>query len=342
MTAQTSSLDPLLRRYLGYLRVERGLQPLSCDAYIGDLLQFARFLAETSPGIDLKQASRAQVSGFLADMRGRDLSNRAIARKLSSLRGLYRWLLKKELLPGGEDPTLYIASPGSWKVLPKALAEGTVAAALERTAARVVAETAIRRESSKEKNATPAEAIALRDVAILELLYAGGLRVSELTDLHVASLQLGASRLRVRGKGDKERIVPIGRSAVVALQRYLNEARPLLLHDGSEAEPHLFLRSRARKLTREHVRLIVKAATAGAGTPHMLRHSCATHMVEHGADLRSVQTVLGHADIATTEIYTHLAMGHLRAQHRARHPREQRLRALAGNVTAPVADTDQP
>ena len=181
-----------------------------------------------------------------------------------------------------------------------------------------------------------ARATALRDSAILELLYAGGLRVSELTSLSTGDLALDAGQVHVRGKGDKERIVPLGQAAIAALQEYLREGRPHLARIGTARKPgsqrtgspqpglaRLFLSLRGMPLTRQWIWHLVKAANRTA-SPHRLRHSCATHMVEHGADLRSVQLLLGHADISTTQIYTYLALGRLKAIHRKHHPRAQR------------------
>jgi integrase/recombinase XerD len=178
-----------------------------------------------------------------------------------------------------------------------------------------------------------AQATALRDRAILELLYAGGLRVSEVTALSTGDLALDSGRVHVRGKGDKERIVPLGRAALAALETYLREGRPHLARISNKSKPNasrqdasrqdparLFLSLRGMPLTRQWVWHVVKMANTAA-SPHRLRHSCATHMVEHGADLRSVQLILGHADISTTQVYTHLALGRLKAVHRMHHPR---------------------
>ncbi len=177
-----------------------------------------------------------------------------------------------------------------------------------------------------------AKATALRDCAILELLYAGGLRVSEVVSLTTGDLALDAGRVQVRGKGDKERIVPLGRSALQALEVYLREGRPHLERISSsrrgrarlfaqrQERAWMFLSLRGMPLTRQWVWRLVKALNQST-SPHGLRHSCATHMVEHGADLRSVQTLLGHADISTTQVYTHLALGRLKAVHREFHPR---------------------
>ena len=300
--------DATLREYLRFLRVERGLQPLSVDAYGADLRQFAEHL---HPGARaFAQATRQDIAVFLLALSTRGIAPRARARKLSSLRGLFRWLLRAGLVTA--DPTEHISPPGGWKVLPKALPEVQVA--------QVLAD-ADRRAAGKPGLA---QAEAVRDSAILELLYAGGLRASELTALTAASLHLQSLQVRVVGKRDKERLVPIGRAAVLALERYLREARPALCA-AAPRETRLFLSAKGRPLTRQFVWQLVKQATGGAGSPHALRHSCATHMVDHGADLRSVQTVLGHADIATTQVYTHVALGRLHAVHRAFHPREQRL-----------------
>ena len=311
------SRGALLSAYGTFLRVERGLQPLSVEAYRADLREFARHLGKA--GRSLPEATREDVSGFLAALAARGISARARARKLSSLRGFARWALRGGL--AASDPTLHISSPGGWTVLPKALAETTVAASLASAHARVEEAPAARGDTTKQ-------ALALRDAAILELLYAGGLRASELCTLHVAGLALGSSQVRVLGKGDRERIVPIGRAAVLALGSYLQQGRPLLAASFPR-ENRLFLNARGQGLTRQQVWRLVKTATGGAGGPHTLRHSCATHMVDHGADLRSVQIVLGHADIATTAIYTHVALGRLRAVHGACHPREQRARGAS-------------
>jgi integrase/recombinase XerD len=295
----------LIREFLAYLRVEKGLRPLSCEAYQRDLLQFAEFLE--SENSTLSAAIQADVSGFLAHLATHGVESRSAARKLSCLRGFYRWLLMDKRIE--RDPTLNLDSPSAWKVLPKSLAQSEVTAMLD--------------HSALAADHPQADAIALRDRAILELLYASGLRVSELTGLNVADLSLDAGRVLVRGKGDKERIVPLGRAAIDSIEKYLAQGRPLLQSKG-RAAGKLFLSTRGEPLTRQWIWRLVKSTDANA-SPHMLRHSCATHMVEHGADLRTVQTLLGHADIATTQVYTHLALGRLKAVHRQHHPRATRL-----------------
>ncbi|MGC2621356.1 MAG: site-specific tyrosine recombinase [Acidobacteriaceae bacterium] len=304
--ARPQASDPgnsaLLSEYITYLRVEKGLRPLSCEAYERDLLQFSEFL-EQQPST-LLAATQAQVAGFLEHLAKHGVESRSAARKLSCLRGFYRWLLLDKRIR--RDPTLNLESPATWKVLPKSLAVSEVDAMLDHAA--VAADSPL------------ADALAMRDRAILELLYAAGLRVSELTGLNVADLSLDAGRALLRGKGDKERIVPLGRASIAALEQYLKLGRPALVR---KPIGRLFLSTRGAPLSRGWIWHLVKHSDHAA-SPHMLRHSCATHMVERGADLRTVQTLLGHADIATTQVYTHLALGRLKAVHREHHPRAKR------------------
>ncbi|MGB7865116.1 MAG: tyrosine-type recombinase/integrase, partial [Candidatus Sulfotelmatobacter sp.] len=218
-------------------------------------------------------------------------------------------------------PTLNIESPRQWKVLPKALArdemEATLAAPLSRP-------------GNSAGNTKLAQALAHRDCAMLEVFYAGALRVTEIVNAKLEDLKLEAGYMLVRGKGDKERVVPLGRSAQEALSEYLKLGRPDLTagkRSGAVSisnSPLLFIARGGRKLTRQRIWQMVRAASAGSGraaSPHMLRHSCATHMVENGADLRTVQTILGHADISTTQVYTHLALDRLRTVYQKHHPR---------------------
>jgi len=242
-----------------------------------------------------------------------------VGRKLSALRHLYRYLLLDKRIE--HDPTLNIESPRQWKVLPKALARDEMEATL--AAPMAASETRTRGQDSA--------ALASRDRAMLEVFYAGALRVSEIIGAKLEDLKLEAGYMLVRGKGDKERVVPLGRSAQDALRKYLIESRPALTNGSARAgtgvaksSPLLFIARGARGLTRQRVWQMVRAASAASGrkaSPHMLRHSCATHMVENGADLRTVQTILGHADISTTQIYTHLALDRLRTVYRNHHPR---------------------
>lgn len=305
---------PLLKDYQAYLRVEKGLRPLTCEAYLSDMRTFAEFI-EMRHGV-LLSAAQQDVAAFLEHLREHGIDSRSAARKLSCLRGFYKWLLLDRRIH--HDPTLNIESPKAWKVLPKSLAEPEVTEMLERAALAA--------------SHPQARATSLRDHAILELLYAGGLRVSEVTALSTSDLHLDLRRVQVRGKGDKDRIVPLGDSAVKALETYLAEGRPHLARISSSRKgsatrhdaARMFLSLRGMPLTRQWVWHLVKLAN-GKASPHTLRHSCATHMVEHGADLRSVQTLLGHADISTTQVYTHLALGRLKAVHREHHPRGTRM-----------------
>lgn len=307
----------LVHEYRDYLRVEKGMRPATCEAYTRDLEQFA----EQVEGRDalLATAGETDVRDFMARLRANHVDARSVARKLSCLRGFYRWLLLDKRI--AHDPTGNIESPASWKVLPKSLAESEVAEMLDRLGAAA-------HNPDTAQGGVSAAALALRDHAILELLYAGGLRVGEIVALGEEDVHLDQARAQVRGKGDKERIVPLGRRAVESLEEYIKRGRPSLARAGMQRA--LFLSVRGRALTRQWVWEMVRAASVRVdgsvhrASPHMLRHSCATHMVEHGADLRSVQRLLGHADIATTQIYTHVAMEHLKQVHRAHHPRGKR------------------
>jgi integrase/recombinase XerD len=328
---------PLLADYQTYLRVEKGLRPLTCEAYDGDLKTFAEFI-EGRHGV-LLTADQQDVAAFLEHLRAHGIESRSIARKLSCLRGFYKWLLLDRRIH--HDPTINIESPKAWKVLPKALAEPEVNEMLER--------------AGMAASHPQAQATALRDHAILELLYAGGLRVSEVTSLSTGDLAMDAGRVHVRGKGDKERIVPLGRAALDALDAYMRLGRPHLArissvrksatarkesanHNGSGQDAtRLFLSLRGMPLTRQWVWHLVKMADANA-SPHKLRHSCATHMVEHGADLRSVQVLLGHADISTTQVYTHLALGRLKQVHRMHHPRATQAGAAQARAQLDAAE----
>ncbi|GGG91240.1 tyrosine recombinase [Silvibacterium dinghuense] len=303
-SAESKTNLSLLRGYLAYLRIEKGLRPLSCEAYERDLLQFAEYLEKEQTA--LIACRREQVSGFLAHLSSHGVESRSAARKLSCLRGFFKWLLLEKKID--RDPTVTMESPAAWKVLPKSLAVSEVKDMLDRA----------------NLNAEHADAVSLRDRAILEILYAGGLRVSELTDLNVADLSLAAGRALVRGKGDKERIVPLGRIAIEAIETYLQHGRPALARSRRD-RGRLFLSVRGLPLTRQWIWQLVRSSNATA-SPHKLRHSCATHMVEGGADLRTVQTILGHADIATTQVYTHLALGRLKEVHRSHHPRGRATR----------------
>src|SRR4051812_49156087 len=309
MSVQANAV--VLAGFLDYLRIEKGLARLSIAAYTTDINQFAEFLSRQKR--TLLTARRSDVREFLQQLFSYQMDGRSVGRKLSAMRHLYRYLLLDKRIE--HDPTLNIESPRQWKVLPKSLARDEVESTLKASAE-------VHRET---KNGT---AFALRDRAMVELLYAGALRVSEMANAALEDLKLESGYMLVRGKGDKERIVPLGKPAQDALTEYLANGRPVLVRATKAAapksSPFLFIAHGGRKLTRQRIWQMVGAASAASGrhaSPHMLRHSCATHMVENGADLRTVQTILGHSDISTTQVYTHLALDRLRSVYQKHHPR---------------------
>ena len=290
--------------FLDYLRIEKGLAPLTLSAYTNDIQQFAEFLQKRKRTLLL--ARKEDVRGFIQQLFGNSVDGRSVGRKLSALRHLYKYLLLDKAI--AHDPTLNIDSPKQWKVLPKSLARAEMETILQGP-----------QQTSNRKEAV---AISVRDKAILEMFYAGALRVSEIVGVKLEDLKLEMGYVLVRGKGDKERIVPLGRSAQDALTGYIKNSRPQFT--AGKSSPFLFLGRRARKLTRQRIWQMVQSASAATGrkaSPHMLRHSCATHMVENGADLRTVQTILGHADISTTQVYTHVALDRLKNVYLNHHPR---------------------
>ncbi len=303
----TNQHERLLHSFVDYLKVEKGLSKFSVSAYSHDIVQLSEFLAKRKRS--LETARRQDLRDFLDALFSDQLDGRSVARKLSSARQFYKYLLLDRKID--HDPTLNIESPRQWKVLPKSLAADEV----EKTLAgppRVL--------DSKES-----QALALRDRAMLEVFYAGALRVSEIIGVRMEDAKLDLGYMMVRGKGDKERIVPLGQGALGALKTYLQSGRETLC--AGKSSPLLFIGRRCRKLSRQRVWQMVSASSVAAGrhaSPHMLRHSCATHMVENGADLRTVQTILGHADISTTQVYTHLALDRLKKVYRDHHPRSKR------------------
>jgi len=300
----------VLSDFLDYLKIEKGLAGLTISAYQRDILQFDEFLRRSKR--NLLTARRDEVRAFIQQLFANSVDGRSVARKLSALRHLYRFLLLDKRID--RDPTLNIPLPKQWKILPKSLARDEV----EQMLSPGVAGVSARRESSRKY----AEAIEARNRAMLEVFYAGALRVSEIACLNLEDVKLEMGYVLVHGKGDKERIVPLGRSAQDALSEYLRTARPVLA--AGENSRLLFIARGARKLTRQRIWQFVRVASSSTGrhaSPHMLRHSCATHMVENGADLRTVQTILGHADISTTQVYTHVALDRLKSVYLKHHPR---------------------
>lgn len=291
---------PLVKAYLENAWLEKGLGKLTLASYDSDLSLFARWLAQD--GLSLEQATRIEIQSYLAHLLASGGKASSTARFLSCARGFYRFLLREKLV--SQDPTLDIERPRLGRPLPKFLTESEVERLL-----------------AAPDTSNP---VGLRDRAMLELLYACGLRVSELTTLTINALNLRQGVVRVMGKGSKERLIPMGEEAMAWLARYTSEARPVLL-DCQPAEI-LFPSNRGQAMTRQtfwhRIKLYAKAADIRTPiSPHTLRHAFATHLLNHGADLRVVQLLLGHSDLSTTQIYTHIARARMQALHAQHHPR---------------------
>ena len=290
----------LIEGFLDTLWVEHGLRPNTLNAYRADLDAYSAWLA--SRGVTVVHAGREDVAAYLKQRVEQGVRPRTSARLLCSLRRLYRHLLARKLIT--LDPTALLEGPHIGRALPKSLTEEQVESLLQAPDASA--------------------ALGLRDRAMLETLYATGLRVSELVNLELSSVNLDAGIVRVVGKGDKERIVPIGEEALAWLQRYLALGRPQLVPP--DRSTVLFPTKRGRAMTRQAFWYAIKRYARVAGitsalSPHTLRHAFATHLLNHGADLRVVQMLLGHADLSTTQIYTHVARERLKALHSRHHPR---------------------
>jgi integrase/recombinase XerD len=308
----------VLSSFIDYLKVEKGLAALTVSAYTRDLVQFAAFLDGSKH--TLLNARRDDVRGFIQQLFSNSVDGRSVARKLSALRPLYRFLLLDKRVD--RDPTLNIPLPKQWKVLPKSLGRDEVEQLLVCGGTEPALSDRPKGGNRTGVLARAGAALSLRNRAMFEVFYAGALRVSEIVSLKLEDVKLDMGYVLVRGKGDKERIVPLGRSAQDALSIYLRDGRPSLA--GDKNSPFLFIARGAKKITRQRVWQMVSAASLSSGrhaSPHMLRHSCATHMVENGADLRTVQTILGHADISTTQVYTHVALDRLKSVYAKHHPR---------------------
>jgi integrase/recombinase XerD len=293
--------DPLIDAFCDQLWLRDGLAPASLASYRRDLTAFRAWLAKRNTA--LLDARRADCDAWLADQFRAHAKATSIARRLSALRRFYRLQLEQGAVR--EDPTLRVTAPRKPRRLPKFLSERQVEALL-----------------AAPDVATP---LGLRDRAMLETLYATGLRVSELVGLTHAQVALSSGVVRVLGKGSKERLVPLGEEAIAWLTRYLEKSRPQLA--GGKRGDHVFLTARHGPLTRQAFWGLVKRYAPRAGipqanlSPHVLRHAFATHLLNHGADLRVVQLLLGHADITTTTIYTHVARERLKQLHAHHHPR---------------------
>jgi integrase/recombinase XerD len=314
----TSRIESLIVDFLAHLELERGLSQNTLGAYRTDLLQLGAHLQRE--GVDAVEATHAQLAAFLSqltvlddgelcgvgggesDQLRRPVSASTLARKVACLRSFYRYLRREGIVE--HDPTADLRGPPKTQRLPRVLSRDEVAKLL-----------------GQPRGTEP---LALRDRALLETMYACGLRASEATGLELSDVDLDEAMLRARGKGAKERVVPIGREAVSALAVYRNRGRPALLGDG--AHTRLLLNGRGAPLTRQGLYKIVQGHAGRAGlaermSPHTLRHTFATHLLAGGCDLRSLQEMLGHADLTTTQVYTHLSAERLKSAYFAAHPR---------------------
>lgn len=295
-------LSAAINGFLTHVRVEKGLSPNTVSAYRRDLMKFEAHAKKTK--LVLASITRDDLVDFLSSLYRQKLESRTVARHLVTLRNFFRFAQIQELI--ATDPSMNLESPKIRRSLPGYL----------------------RFEEVEKLLAQPDETTpqGLRDRTMLEVLYSSGLRVSELIGLRVMDLDRTAGCLRCIGKGQKERIVPVGKKALALVERYLRDSRPLLIPKGKPPTPHLFVNRRGSALSRVGVWKILSAYGRQAGlrvslTPHMLRHSFATHLLERGADLRSVQLMLGHSDISTTQIYTHVVEERLKQIYKAHHPR---------------------
>lgn len=292
---------PTLDRFLDAIWAERGLSTATLSSYRSDLMDLHGYLRQHHQ-TDLPHADNVLLQEYLRDLLHRQLAVRSVSRRISSFRQYYRWLVRAGLCE--RDPTAILSPPRSGRPLPKALTEVEVESLM-----------------ASPQGEKP---LALRDKAMLEVLYACGLRVSELVNLPVMSLGLRQGVVRVVGKGGKERLVPMGDAAVAAVQAYLDDGRPEF--DKGRQSEFVFLTHRGGAMTRQAFWYMIKRRAMAAGinqpiSPHMLRHSFATHLLNHGADLRVVQMLLGHSDLSTTQIYTHVARQRLQDMHKRHHPR---------------------
>lgn len=303
--SRQASADPRVEEFLDYLRYERGNSVNTVLAYRRDLARWTAFLAERS--VLPARATEEHLHEYLEGEECTSCASASAARRLASLRGFYAYLVREEVR--GDNPTARLRSPKREQKLPKVLSVEEVEALLSQI--------------------TPSDALGQRTLAALELLYGCGLRISELLDLREGDVDLEAGIVRCIGKGEKERIVPMGAAASAALGRYLQNGRRELLR--GRRRPELFLNARGGPLTRQGFhyllrQMLERADLLGRASAHTFRHSFATHLLAGGADLRSVQEMLGHANVATTQLYTHVTVEHLREVYLETHPRARRDR----------------
>lgn len=294
-------MKELIELFLNYLSVERGLSRNTIASYKDDLEAYISFVS--SKGIDaLSKTNRNSVTDFMLWQRDKGISANSVARRLAAIKSFYRFLLRERILK--DNPSTLVDTPKLWKKIPDSLSVNEVDSLLGQPDIRTIQ--------------------GIRDRAILETLYGAGARVSEVADLKLGNVNLEVGFLRCRGKGNKERVVPLGKKALSSIDKYLASARPKLL--GKKESEYLFLSRLGRRISRQSIWKAIKkyarqARIKKAIKPHILRHSFATHLLERGADLRSVQEMLGHANISTTQIYTHINKDRLKNIHRAFHPR---------------------
>lgn len=290
----------LVNEYLVYIKVEKGLSPRTVEAYSRDLRRWSDFISRCGKSTP-QEVEREEITLFLEEMRGRGLSPRSLARTTATLRSFQRFLVEEGIY--GSLPATDLPSPRHAHILPRVLSQEEVERLLEQPILE--------------------DPPGLRDKAILESLYGTGIRISELTGLDLEDMDLGERELRVLGKGARERVVPIGDAAAAALREYVGLGRPKLARDSSQRA--LFLNQRGGRLTRQGAWELVNKYAGRVGlrekvTPHTLRHSYATHLLENGADLRYIQELLGHVSISTTQIYTHVSKARVRESYLKAHP----------------------
>ena len=291
----------LIDTFLDYLSVERGLSSNTISAYRGDLNAYLDFMSGNHIEA-LSKISREDITGFMLNQKDRSIAVNSVARRLAAIRMFHRFLAREKILKS--DPTNLIDSPRLWKKIPDTLTLNEVES--------LIAQPNIRDNQGR------------RDKAILETLYATGMRVSEAVNLRLDNVNLDIGFLRCIGKGNKERVIPLGKKAIASIQRYLESSRPKFLN--KKTSEHLFVSRFGKKISRQSIWKLIKRYALEARIkkplrPHILRHSFATHLLERGADLRSVQEMLGHASISTTQIYTHINKERLKSIHREFHPR---------------------
>lgn len=286
-----------LESFYTYLTVEKGLSNNTVAAYRTDLRKFCSFLVEK--GVGPESAGSADIVDFIETLRGNGYSAATVCRYISSIKALCKFMRIENIID--HDPSDTLQMPKKWERLPKALSVSEVSALLD---------------------AIPAGGTGLRDSAMLELLYSSGLRVSELVSIKMGDIHFDAGFIRVLGKGSKERVVPVNGRAIGKLRRYLDEERPAILK--KRQSPYLFVTRRGGRMTRQRFWQTIKAVGRGLGialSPHTIRHCFATHLLEGGADLRSVQKMLGHSDISTTQVYTKVTTDRIKKVFKKHHPR---------------------